>query len=75
MRPRCRCRFPDGVVGKPDGVHELDPCVYADKQVLRNVTVKVSQCIRCGRVSIEWERQSNTEEVQYGELDEQPDEG
>ncbi len=60
---------------KPDGVHELDPCVYADKQVLRNVMVTVSQCIRCGRVSIEWERQSNTEEVQYDELDEQPDEG
>lgn len=50
--PRCRCRFPDGLAVKPDGVHELDPCVYADKQVLRNVTVTVSQCIHCGHVSI-----------------------
>jgi hypothetical protein len=32
--PRYRCRFPDGLAVKPDGVHELDPCVYAEKQVL-----------------------------------------
>lgn len=73
--PRYRCRFPDGLAVKPGGVHELDPCVYAEKQVLRNVTVTVSQCIHCGHVSIGWRRQDNTEEVQYDELDEQPDEG
>lgn len=70
--PRRRCRMPEGLTIKPDGANDLDPCVYAEKQVLRNVTVKVSQCIHCGHVSIEWKRQADTEVIQYDELDEQP---
>lgn len=69
---RCRCRMPAGLAIKPDGINDLEPCVYADKQVLRNVTVTVSQCIRCGHVSIAWSRQDDTEVIQYDELDEQP---
>lgn len=29
--------FPDGVTIKPDGLHELDPCMYKLKEIHRNV--------------------------------------
>lgn len=71
---RCKCHFPDGMEIRPDGVHRLDPCVYVEKQLLRNVTVSVCQCAVCGNVTMLWRRQENTEVLQYEELAEQPDE-
>ena len=67
----CRRRMPEGLDIKPDGMHSLDPCVYQDKQVFRNVTVTISQCVRCGHVSIFWTRQHDTETLQYEPLDEE----
>lgn len=55
------CSFGDGVVIKPDGVHELDPCLYEDIEIWNNVTVIVSRCVRCGHIEISWIRQENTE--------------
>ena len=49
---------------KPDGKHELEPHIYGDVEIYRNVTVIVSKCIRCGKVEIGWLRQENTEEVE-----------
>ena len=58
-----KCSWGDGVSVRPDGEHELDPCIYQDIQILRNVTVVVSRCIRCGYMSFGWREQENTEVV------------
>ena len=58
-----KCQFPDGIVIKPDGKNELDPCVYETVSVLRNVTVEILKCKRCGHMEIAWRRQEDTEEV------------
>lgn len=56
-----RCKWPDGVESvKPDGVTELDACLYDETAVYRNVTVHVYKCERCGHVELGWERQHNT---------------
>lgn len=59
-----KCEFPEGVVIKPDGVNELDPCVYKEIEAYKNVTVHVLQCKNCGHTEVEWERQENTEEIE-----------
>lgn len=56
-----KCSFPDGVVIKPDGIHELDPCVYETIETHRNVTVKVLRCKKCGHLEVSWYKQENTE--------------
>lgn len=48
-----KCKF-DGFVIKPDGFHELDPCVYEDIEIHTNCTVVVSRCKKCGEVEISW---------------------
>lgn len=59
------CHYPDGMTIKPDGVHELDPCIYEEIERYCNVTVIISKCKKCGKVDISWERQEDTEEVDY----------
>ncbi len=58
-----KCCWPEGMVIKPDGVNELDPCVYEDIEMYTNVTVIVSKCKNCGHIDIRWMRQEDTEEV------------
>ena len=60
-----KCSFGDGVVIKPNGVDELDPCIYEDIEMYTNVTVVISKCIKCGHVEVTWMRQDNTEDVSY----------
>ena len=57
----CKCSFPDGVTVKPDGIHELDPCLYQTTEIHRNVTVEIRRCVRCGHVDIAWRKQDDTE--------------
>ena len=57
---KSKCTWGDGITVKPDGVHELDPCVYEDIEIHRNVTVIVSRCIRCGNIVVSWKSQENT---------------
>lgn len=63
-----KCSFPPGITIKPDGKHELDPCIYEDIERHRNVTVTVSRCRVCGHIEISWERQEDT-------IDEEVDDG
>lgn len=63
-----KCNFGLGVTIKPDGIHELDPCIYDVKEIHTNVTVYVRQCPKCGSVDISWERQENTEDILEGDL-------
>ena len=59
----CKCSMPDGLVIKPDGVNELDPCLYQTEEVYINCTVEVSRCQKCGSYNINWYRTAATEEV------------
>lgn len=58
-----KCSFPKGVTITPDGIHELDPCVYEDIEKYANVTVVVSRCKTCGHIEISWMRQDDTVEL------------
>ncbi len=55
-----KCQLPDGVSIKPDGINELDPCIYEDIEMHTNVTVIVSRCKNCGNIDISWRRQEDT---------------
>lgn len=56
-----RCSFGDVSI-KPDGVNELDPCIYETLETHRNVTVEVIRCKNCGHTEVLWKRQENTED-------------
>jgi NMD protein affecting ribosome stability and mRNA decay len=56
-----KCSFPKGVTIKPDGINQLDPCLYETTEIHRNVTVEVRRCVHCGHVDIAWHRQDDTE--------------
>ena len=64
------CSFPGGMRIFPDGVHELDACVYEETERWRNVTVSILRCPICGRIEIGWYRQENTEPVEPDEFEE-----
>lgn len=55
-----RCQRFMGVIFKPDGIHELDPCRYIETEHYENVTVSICRCKRCGHQMLEWRRQPNT---------------
>lgn len=55
-----KCSFGPGIVIKPNGRDELDPCRYEVTEVHRNVTVEVRRCKKCGHVDIAWFRQEDT---------------
>lgn len=57
-----KCSFGDVII-KPDGIHEIDPCIYEDIEMYSNVTVIVSRCKKCGHIEISWIRQEDTEEM------------
>ena len=51
-----KCKHPNGIIIKPDGIHELDPCIYEEVERYENVTVIISKCIHCGEIDISWTR-------------------
>ena len=55
-----KCSYPNGMSIRPDGVHELDPCVYEPTESYANVTIEILKCKRCGHTEITWRRQSDT---------------
>lgn len=57
------CSFGEGVSVKLDGVHELSPHPLKLSQRLKNVTVEILECPKCGETSVGWYRQPNTEEI------------
>lgn len=58
-----KCTLPHGVVIKPDGINDLDPCQYRLTEIHKNVTVEVLRCPNCGAVSIAWLPQEDTEDI------------
>ena len=71
---RKKCRWPEGLTIKPDGIHPLSAHVMAAKEIHRNVTVEVGQCVKCGHVELSWYRQEDTEDEILGKMEEEPDE-
>lgn len=67
-----KCQLQNGIAIKPDGINELDPCIYEDIEMYTNVTVIVSRCKNCGNIDISWHRQEDT--IDY-DLMEDNDEG
>lgn len=59
-----KCEFPNGMVVKPDGINELDPCEYEEIEKYKNVTISISRCRKCGNINISWFRQEDTEELE-----------
>lgn len=59
----CKCSFPEGVRISPDGVNEVDPCVYEDVEIHTNATVIVSRCKHCGHYEVSWLRTDQTEDI------------
>ena len=53
----------NGITIKPDGIHPLSQHLFVEEECLKNVTVQILRCRKCGHVSIGWYRQANTEEV------------
>lgn len=51
-----KCKWPDGISIKPDGINELDPCIYEEVEVIENCTVRLLRCKYCGHEEWEWER-------------------
>lgn len=65
-----KCEFPKGITIKPDGVNELDPCVYKAQEVYSNVIVEVCRCIKCGHIEIMWHKTEDTVEIPVDEWEE-----
>ena len=59
-----KCKFPEGIVIKPDGIHELDPCEYQEVERYANVTISIRRCKKCRNIDIAWFRQEDTEELE-----------
>ena len=68
-----RCPFCNGITVKPDGVNDLDPCLYELKEIHRSVDVEVHQCQVCGHAEILWRRRADTEDEIIEALGPTPD--
>ena len=40
----------------PKDGNELDPCLYEEIETVKNCTVHIYKCKRCGNIEIMWER-------------------
>ena len=68
MEKKERCSFHGGMTILPDGMNELDPCVYELKEIHRNVDIEICQCKVCGHIEINWFRTPDTEDEVLGDL-------
>lgn len=67
MEGQRKCKFPEGIIIKPDGIHEVLPHSYQLREVHENVTVIIAECKRCGRTDVAWRRQKDTVSEYFGE--------
>lgn len=63
-----KCKFPNNIIIKPDGINELDPCIYQVVEKYKNVTIEIIKCKHCGNIEINWYRQDDTEEILEDEI-------
>lgn len=64
----CKCKFLDNAIVKPDGINELDPCLYETEAVYTNCIVEISKCVNCGNISVSWRRTDRTQEIDQSDF-------
>ena len=47
----------------PEMTKELCVCTYELEKILKNVTIEILRCPQCGRTSIGWYCQDDTEDI------------
>lgn len=57
-----KCTHPNGITIKPNGVDELDPCIYQTVEEHYDCKVEISRCVKCGNLDISWCRATAAEE-------------
>ena len=72
LRPPKKCTYPAGISLKPDGVHELDPCLYETIEEHTNVTLSIMSCVNCGHTEFSWVKQDTTESTYSDSREKQP---
>ena len=60
-RKKTPCEWPDGITIRPDGVHDLDPCVFDELEIVEGATVTLLRCRYCGKIEILWKRPKEVE--------------
>lgn len=60
------CSFPKGMDLKINDI-PVEPCNFVEIESYRNVTVQILKCQKCGKISVGWKRQDNTEEIEEGD--------
>lgn len=63
------CSFKDNIKIFPDGINELDPCLYETKEFYTNVNIEIVKCKKCGKMDIWWYRTPNTEKIDLEDVD------
>lgn len=58
-----KCKFPEGLTIKPDGINPLDPCEYEVIEEYKNVSIEVLRCKKCGHVEVSWSWKEDTEKL------------
>lgn len=58
-----KCQFPNGIIIKPDGVNELDPCIYEVEHRYTNCIVEICKCRKCGYIDVSWIKTEDTEDI------------
>ena len=64
----CKCKWPNDIVIKPDGVNELDPCIYQTVEAYANVIVEIQRCKKCGHTEVVWHRTEDTVPIDLEEI-------
>lgn len=59
---KCNCSFPENMEMKINNI-PVDPCKFIESECYKNVTIQILKCEKCGRISIGWKRQNNTEKI------------
>lgn len=57
------CKWPDGLDFRPDGIHSLCPCNYVVDQIVKNATIEILKCRKCGHCSPSWTMQSDSIDI------------
>lgn len=64
-----KCEWPEGMMIKPDGINDLDPCIYEFEEAYTNVIVQIVKCRKCGHREILWYRTDDTQELTQEEME------
>lgn len=61
------CFMPDGIIIKPDGIHEAEAHVYDSDVCYSNISLCIWKCKKCGHYSLQWRKQPDTNTISENE--------